>query len=789
MEYPEFFQRATGREPFPFQSRLAAQPWPEVLEVPTGLGKTAAVTLAWLWKRRGLPSPNFQTPRRLVYCLPMRVLVEQTAREIRNWLERLGLHGEAGEGKVSVHLLLGGADDTDTWAAHPEEDMILVGTQDMLLSRALMRGYGISRYLWPIHFAFLHNDAFWVFDEIQLMGAGLPTSAQLDAFRRQLPMGKSSRTLWMSATLRPEWLATVDLRPHLNGLVPFRLTEEERNHEAVRTRREAVKRLSPAATHLPKGGAKTYGATLAGEILSRHRPGANTLVVLNTVDRAQDVFQALGRQAPGIPRLLVHARFREGERTQLNAALNNTPPENGRLIVATQAVEAGVDISSRVLFTELAPWAPLVQRFGRCNRYGEWNDEGGAEIYWVDIEADAAPYGAESLAVSRACLDGLAGASPADLPPVEEEAPLHPVLRRKDFLELFNTDPDLTGFDTDVSPYIRDADDLDVQVFWRDFSLDPATQPPPTRAELCRASLSQFKRYTEHKLRKGEALPRRWDSLAEEWRPFREAPRPGQVLMLDSRLGGYTPELGFAPESGLPVPILSAPEEEQAERYGGDHRSVQARPVPLDTHLLDVEDEARQLAAALELPPAETQILGTAGRRHDVGKAHPVFQGTLHGCSPEEAMGLPLLAKSAIGGKHSRPHFRHELASALAWLQNHGAGPDADLVAYLIAAHHGKVRLSLRALPDETPPDAGQRFARGIWEGDVLPGFAIGDRDAVPPTVLMLDLMELGESESGPSWAARTAALAKTHGPFRLAWLEALLRIADWRASAKENKA
>jgi len=47
--------------------------------------------------------------------------------------------------------------------------MILVGTQDMLLSRALMRGYGISRYLWPLHFALLHNDCLWVFDELVML--------------------------------------------------------------------------------------------------------------------------------------------------------------------------------------------------------------------------------------------------------------------------------------------------------------------------------------------------------------------------------------------------------------------------------------------------------------------------------------------------------------------------------------------------------------------------------------------------------------------------------------------
>lgn len=171
MTFDAFFRQATQfpdqAGPFPYQARLAEGPWPDLLDVPTGMGKTAAVTLAWAYKRRVLADPD--TPRRLIWCLPMRVLVEQTQREICRWLRNLDLAGEAGEGKVSVHLLMGGVEDLKTWAEHPEEDMILIGTQDMLLSRALMRGYGMSRYQWPVHFAFLHNDALWVLDEVQLM--------------------------------------------------------------------------------------------------------------------------------------------------------------------------------------------------------------------------------------------------------------------------------------------------------------------------------------------------------------------------------------------------------------------------------------------------------------------------------------------------------------------------------------------------------------------------------------------------------------------------------------------
>jgi CRISPR-associated endonuclease/helicase Cas3 len=205
------------------------------------MGKTAAVMLAWLWKRGWYAGQErrdvaHESPRRLVWCLPMRVLVEQTVNNAQAWLSNLGLLDDAGKGKVSVHVLMGGEGDIRTWAEHPEEDMILIGTQDMLLSRALMRGYGMSRYEWPVHFALLHNDAMWVFDEVQLMGAGLATSTQLEALRRSsaFPLARNSRSLWVSATLNRAWLETVDFKPYLARSSTLTIGEEDRRQASGR---------------------------------------------------------------------------------------------------------------------------------------------------------------------------------------------------------------------------------------------------------------------------------------------------------------------------------------------------------------------------------------------------------------------------------------------------------------------------------------------------------------------------------------------------------------------------
>ena len=117
-----------------------------------------------------------QPRSRLVYCLPMRTLVEQSSREAKKGVEKLSLTGP-------VTVLMGGL-DSETWFHYPERPAILIGTQDMLLSRALNRGYAASRFHWPIDFGLLNNDSLWVFDEPQLLGRpASPRQPQLAGLR------------------------------------------------------------------------------------------------------------------------------------------------------------------------------------------------------------------------------------------------------------------------------------------------------------------------------------------------------------------------------------------------------------------------------------------------------------------------------------------------------------------------------------------------------------------------------------------------------------------------------
>ncbi len=852
MNTSTLYHLALGAEHHPdaWQLALATDAWPRVLIAPTGSGKTAAVTLGWAAHR--LRSPE-QTPRRLVWCLPMRTLVEQTADAARKWFGKLTTDMD-GEGRLpqpdDVHVLMGGV-EADGWLDKPERPAMLIGTQDMLLSRALMRGYASSRALWPMEFALLHEDAQWVFDEVQLMGAGRATSAQLEAFRQSEAdrarrangvAGMPSRSLWISATLDPGWLATVD-QPEPPAAAVVRVDPAATSDGRLARLARAPKRLarSPVAPASPKkADLADYVGRLADAILDAHRGGRMTLAIVNRVDRAQALREALAKRLPkrlpAAPTLaLVHSRFRPADRTrEMEKVVDGTDANpNGRIVVATQAVEAGVDISAAVLFTEVAPWSSLVQRFGRANRKAEFPD--GADVHWIDLlqstegaaaekdaEELARPYEAAELRAARDRLSGLNDAAPVHLPAPDDLDPPRRVIRRKDLADLFDTDPDLTGFDVDISPYVRDADDTDIRVFWRDAWETKDEPPRPGREELCAVSIGTARTWIS-KLRK---LPNRGRNLLFQrdpqwrrrdgrtgaappgWMPLEGEPWPGLVLLAVPNAGGYREDSGFtgdpnhAPEPiAGPEPASSPggaatrsddPVSNEAEGHDEDPLSRPGVVVPLADHLRHVTAEADALCTALDVEPATRATVVRAARWHDLGKAHEVFQDTMRrGLDGRAATPDVLLAKTAGQSRHGRAYFRHELASALAFLAHEHWSRDADLVAYLIAAHHGKVRMNLRALPREAAPKddrAGARFARGVWEGDRLPPFDLKGGEHWEGGNLLLSIIELGwDDVSHESWTERTRELLVRLGPFRLAWLETLLRVADWRASAAER--
>jgi CRISPR-associated endonuclease/helicase Cas3 len=902
--FSEWFETAVTEpgqpvvRPHPWQEQLADDDscCDRLIRIPTGLGKTLGVLLAWAYHR--LHRQDQRWPRRLVWCLPMRTLVDQTANEARKVISKIGLGNE-----VDVHRLMGGIDETQ-WYGDPERPAVLIGTQDMLLSRALNRGYAMGRAAWPRAFGMLHCDALWVMDEIQLMGVGLTTSAQIQALWHEerekwrdyaaLPRA----TWWMSATLQPEWLRTPETDTLMDDWTSRLLTVA--SHDRIGPLWEARKKLTVVSN---------TESEWAATVIDAHRRhtadpqyGRQTLVVVNRVNRAKELFAAIDKQLKSDdskPELrLVHSRFRPHDRAGWSSQFlskQTLGPNVDRIIIATQVVEAGVDISASCLITELAPWPSLVQRFGRAARYG-----GEADVIVLDPspgdEKQAAPYALAELNSAREALSLLSGSAIGDLDNLEASMgssdpemlarlypfqPLH-VLMRHEFNELFDTSPDLSGADLDVSRFIREGEEQrDVQVFWRRWDSNrPSPTLQPSREELCSVGIGEARTWVSKITKDSRGRVWAWDYVDGVWQDCRaDSLRPGIVILVAEEVGGYDPQLGFTgerPKKGaisldLSGELQTPPDEAADLKDGSDETSASDSLFKtIATHAYESSQIGTELAKLVALNASLCDVVGLALRLHDWGKAHPAFaKGTYRVAppradlakAPRDAWPSPKAMydpdRHSAEGEHrfgKRPGFRHELVSALATMEllhlampdhpaflsegdpdahgrAHDISPDTmpgdpatsgdqventavlhhhpiakelaalgpvdfNLLLFLIASHHGKVRMSLQAAPvDQQFPIEDARWVgsgmpiRGIREGDPLPAITLADRTgadvSMPDVTLSLAPAAIGLSERyGPSWSERMLDLVLGLGPFFLGYLEAIVRASDARASA-----
>jgi CRISPR-associated endonuclease/helicase Cas3 len=802
MTFDELFVVATGKpSPYPWQRELAARTEPVVvIAAPTGAGKTEAVLLDWVWRRffhedRG---ERRRTPRRLVYALPMRVLVEQTLKRVSMALDRLSHAGCLGR-PVRTYPLMGGRAD-DSWILEPENEAVLVGTIDMLLSRALNRGFGRGRSSWPIDFGLVNNDCLWVFDEIQLMDAAVATSCQLEAFRRRFGISGPARTVWMSATLDLSWLATKDHEAPTETRV-VQVSALDRAGPLGR-------RLQAPKTLIREAADPADARTVARLVLREHEALAGvpdaphlTVAIANAVERAIELYKELKRLLPpDVDPVLLHSRFRPADRGSRVARLEEAPPSGGRIVVSTQVIEAGVDLDAGALVTELAPWASVVQRAGRLNRSGA-RTTSPARVVWLDpgegrLERLHRPYELDVLRQARSELLRLEGSafSPNDIAEFMDGTrrsrllgprPVTLFLRAPDLVDLFDTDPTLDGDDPDVGRFIRVSEDLDVGVAWRDFPVDgePSTRDPlPTSDEVCPVPVWERKKIAELRPWRWNYARRRWEQVTHD-----DDVVAGDLLLLGSDAGGYDAELGWTGERrGRVVPVAVATSGEPGDTDADDPDSVRpGRWIPLNDHTRDVLEELRRILARVELGQEWMRALNLAALAHDIGKAHREFQERLRRWAGEDPPDNVIHAKAPDRVRWRPPFaFRHELVSALLLLERGGRSRNLDLAAYLVAAHHGKLRLTPRLLPDDQDPE--RVVCLGVCEGDEVPEVIV-DGERFGPLRVDLSLMRIGDLEE-TTWVERILDLRDRFGVFRLAYLEALLRVADQRASEKERR-
>lgn len=796
--FAEFFGKATGgNTPYDYQSKLAeTDSIPQILKIPTGAGKTEAAVLAlYLWRRVNRNHPKHgDTPRRLVYCLPMRVLVEQTVSRILGWIQRLGL-----EGQFQVVTLMGGDVDT-AYRKWPEKDTIIVGTQDMLLSRALNRGYSMSPFQWPTEFGLLNNDCMWVVDEIQIMHNGLATTAQLEAFRTEFSTFGPHKTVWMSATMNRKGLCTPDFKEECK--------EVELGDKDLRPG-SALNKIHTAAKKLERldlpDHKDEYSKKDANAIVQKHKGGI-TLVIVNTVKRAQSLFKEIQKTGHGT--MLIHSRFRKGERDAINKRLMRLDGSKDDLIlVSTQVVEAGIDLSAKTLITEMSPWPSMIQRFGRCNRRGLYGD---SKVYVVDVQEEQyAPYDPEDMEYSRQCINDKIGhsVSPKDLP-TEIERPVRydSIIRKVDMLGLFDTGYDLMGKYTDVSGFVRSLEiSPDVDVLWRTWD---GTQPTgKARAhEICKVPIDYAKKMKRHL----------WvySSLSGEWERLGNGPYPGQTLLLNSEHGGYDETNGFDQSSSKRVgdaTIYEGPADMQddtvQDSHDGDVQSENSGWITLNDHTVHVINEAEKITERLRYFDGVKENIMTAAKYHDIGKAHHVFQETMLRAG-DKVPDTELWAKCPHKRlRHRRENFRHEAVSAVAF-QKLGldlASEDSDLVSYLIASHHGKMRLSMRSMPRKrgnTYANAREDTILGLCPNtaETVKIFAsaktqteqsseqiIQEKNLKSEVQVDASMAHMGKNGNSRSWTQMALEMLEAWGPFRLAYLEAAIRAADSRASEMER--
>jgi hypothetical protein len=149
----------------------------------------------------------------------------------------------------------------------------------------------------------------------------------------------------MSATLDRRWLQTVDYKEPAAELP---LTELEDEDLTIKPADQSRKPLDAAQARI------NDAAGLAKEIVAVHaKARARTLVVVDTIRRARKLHAAVkgelkAKRSPIEP-ILIHSRFRPPDRKEQIEQLLAEPPEDGMIVISTQVVEAGADVSARNL--------------------------------------------------------------------------------------------------------------------------------------------------------------------------------------------------------------------------------------------------------------------------------------------------------------------------------------------------------------------------------------------------------------------------------------------------------
>ena len=805
--------------------------FPETIDLPTGAGKTSVMVI-WLLAlaAQAERARSITIPRRLVWVVDRRIVVDQAteeadrlakclapsanpdpvSEEVRHALASLSCP-VAPEGSVlAVSTLRGEHEDNREWSEHPARPAIVIGTVDMIGSRLLFSGYGDSRRRRPLHAGLLGRDALIVNDEAHLTPA---FAALVQTVAHQTSGMRPMRAVLLSATQRDQ-----------AGGFPGDLSQDLSEEQSAFTRRfRAVKRLHLVSC-LDKPNDEIRKLAL--------QPDRRTIVYVRSPKLARDIAVALGKQHGSERVALLTGEQRGRERDLLlytpvfkRFLLNDSPPDSPPCwLIATSAGEVGINVSADRLITDLDTADHLIQRFGRLNRFGD--AEGDAYVVYAPKQSKQQKRTEDNDEANRLkqtleYLKKLNGSvSPEGLrnqPPPQEAmsktpnlAPLLPwhvdvwsmtSINTADWPSRPAVDPWLHGDEPGSQPetylaWRKDVADLqnasasDIEEVFgcypvlaherlkcytdglrdalhkADLGGHPAVliaADGETRAATIGTLLEEPARFLYATL----VLPpgvgyldefgmvdwsRPTDKLTdEEIKRYDVADIEGERLKVRVGAAEATPDVDLRLRCTVEIPAQDENEEPVLWKYFAGRAKVRAPHGSqlLTNHQARVASVAADLARQLGMGDRLLRIFEWAGGHHDLGKARPVWQRAAGNRDGGHA-----LAKSDHFRGRALDGYRHELGSLLdseKCLPPEFTSEERDLALHLIAAHHG-------------------------WARPHFPSRAF-DKSAY-----------FRSEPAALECARRFGRLQRIHGPWRLAYLEAVFHSADAIASGDQTE-
>lgn len=373
MRLAESFERATGHVPAAHQLECAnhlTQGRSVILRAPTGSGKSEAVWLPFLLNR------NASLPYRMIHVLPRRALANQLADRAFEIAAKLD-----STNKLLIRTMHGQRPESVLFYA----DMVFATLDQVVTSYACT----------PLTLGVRHGNipagavagSFLVFDEIHTYEPAFGLQSSLLIAERAAHFGIPFAL--MSATLPASLIRALCNRLELESIEGDRLPTV--NGGAPRD----------VSINLHDCGLNPGKLDVLTQILGNSH---KALIVMNTVGRAIDLYEVLSKHYQKDRRvLLAHSRFCDEDRAAKEAEIVEVfgKRAEGRdaILVATQVVEVGLDISCDKILTELAPVDSLIQRAGRCVR---WGGRGQLHIF-TEVEHNA-PYEAPLMDATRTAL-------------------------------------------------------------------------------------------------------------------------------------------------------------------------------------------------------------------------------------------------------------------------------------------------------------------------------------------------------------------------------------------------